>query len=179
MVREIICAPGATPFFDGSSGKLAAVMAATWVPWLAEILRNDHGKWFSRVKLDRLRVALTGANYDFQYIPVIVDIERIDEWHVSWECSIATRIDAELGQKSTRFQIAFFRCVHDGAIKRIRMLILIGYNATTVVNSLPMRTVVEQDEIVNGTGIVVFFIQIIKYIDLIFKLFFEQLIISR
>ena len=38
IVTEIIWAPGASPFFSGASGKLAAAMDATWVPWLEQML---------------------------------------------------------------------------------------------------------------------------------------------
>jgi len=41
MANDIICAPGATPFFSGLSGKHAAAIEATWVPWLAEIKNKD------------------------------------------------------------------------------------------------------------------------------------------
>lgn len=34
--NDTICAPGATPFFSGRSGKFAAAIAATCVPWLSE-----------------------------------------------------------------------------------------------------------------------------------------------
>ena len=33
MQREMIWAPGAIPFLEGSSGKWAAAIDATWVPW--------------------------------------------------------------------------------------------------------------------------------------------------
>jgi hypothetical protein len=37
IVNDTICAPGATPFLSGVSGKYAAAIEATWVPWLAVI----------------------------------------------------------------------------------------------------------------------------------------------
>jgi hypothetical protein len=37
IVNDTICAPGAIPFLSGLSGKYAAAIEATWVPWLAEI----------------------------------------------------------------------------------------------------------------------------------------------
>ncbi len=42
-----IWAPGASPFFAGSSGKFAAAMEATWVPWLEHMLTN----WNARLEI--------------------------------------------------------------------------------------------------------------------------------
>lgn len=40
MPMDTICAPGAMPFFSGWSGKYAAAMLATCVPWAAERRKN-------------------------------------------------------------------------------------------------------------------------------------------
>lgn len=39
---DTIWAPGATPFFSGWSGKHAAAIDATWVPWLAVLYKSKY-----------------------------------------------------------------------------------------------------------------------------------------
>jgi hypothetical protein len=46
IVNDTICAPGAIPFLSGLSGKHAAAIEATWVPWLAEIQNTSRSHNF-------------------------------------------------------------------------------------------------------------------------------------